>query len=139
MNETFLYTLPQWFVFAAIFVAVYGWVEDKKAFRLVGAATLILLSVYAFIILTGDYFAASHYLTPEEIANEEISEEIMDEVPFQARLFPAYLAFAAAGVFAIPALILDIKNNSKYRIFIVLAALVALAGFFGIVSSLKSL
>lgn len=139
MDNTFLYTLPQWFIFAAVFVVAYGWIEDKKAFRIIGAAVFIVLGIYSLIILSGDYFAASKYLTLEEIANEELTDEITDEIPFQARLLPAYLIFIGSAILAIPAIYFDLKDKKKYRLFIVLAGIVSLIGFFIIVGNIKTL
>jgi len=139
MNDTFLYTLPQWFVFAGVLIVVYGWVENKKPFRLIGTVVFILLGIYALYVLTGDYFAAEKYLTPDEIANEELEEDIMSQIPFQAQLFPAYLSFLVSGVLAIPALYFEIINNRKFRLFIILTILVALLGFFVIVGKLNEI
>jgi hypothetical protein len=139
MHNTFLYTLPQWFIFASIFVTVYGWVENKKAFRIIGAAIFILLGIYAFIILQGDYFSAANFLTPDEIAREELDDEIINEIPFEASLFPAYLSFIFSALFAIPAIYFDYKSKRKYQLFIVISGLIALFGFFIIVGALKSL
>ncbi len=139
MNNTFLYTLPQWFIFAAIFVAVYGWVEDKKAFRLIGAGIFVALGVYSLYILSGDYLAAGSFLTPEEIANEELLDEVLEEIPFEAKLLPAYISFLVSAVIALPAIYFDLRNKKIYRLFIVLAGLVSLFGFFIVVGALKSL
>ncbi len=139
MNDTLLYTLPQWFIFAAIFVVTYGWVENKKPFRIIGAVIFVLLGVYSLIILSGDYFAATEFLTPEEITSEELDGEIIDELPFHAKLFPAYLSFVLASVLALPAIFFEIKNSNKYRWFIVLSALAALFGFFVIIGAVKTL
>lgn len=139
MNDTFLYTLPQWFIFAAIFVAVYGWIEDKKAFRIIGATLFVALGIFALFVFWADYFAASKLLTPDEIAMEELNDEIIDEIPFQAKLIPAYFSFLASAILALPAIYFDIKNKKKYRIFILLAGLTSLFGFFIIVGALKFL
>lgn len=139
MNDTFLYTFPQWIIFASIIVSVYGWIENKKAFRIIGATIFVLLGIYSLIIISGDYFAGAQFLTPEEIASEELDEEIIDEVPFLAQLLPAYLSFVLSAVFAIPAIFLDLKDKKQYRLFIILAGLVALFGFFIIVGAVKSL
>lgn len=139
MNDTLLYTLPQWFIFAAIIVVTYGWVEEKKQFRIIGASIMVLLGIYSLIILSGDYFAAIEFLTLEEIVSEELDGEIIDELPFQAKLFPAYLSFVAAAVLALPAIFLDLRNSKIYRWFIVLSVLVSLFGFFVIVGALKAL
>ena len=138
MKDTFLYTLPQWFIFAGVFVVVYGWIEDKKAFRMIGSALFILLGIYSLIILLGDSFAAENFLTPDEIANEELSEEIIPEIPFQTLLLPAYICFLVSSVLAIPALIFETKNNRMYRYFIVASILVALLGFLIVVGVIKS-
>ena len=139
MNETFLYTLPQWFIFAAVFVAVYGWMENKKEFRIIGASILVLLGIFSLFVITGDSLAAGKFLTPNEIASEELADGIVDEVPFQVKLLPAYISFVLSAVLAIPAIVLDIKNKKMYRWFIILSGLVSLFGFFVIVGILKYL
>lgn len=139
MNDTLLYTLPQWFVFAAIIIVTYGWVEDKKPFRIIGALLFVLLGIYSLIILSGDYFAAKDFLTPEEIVREELDGEIIDEIPFQAKLFSAYLSFIVSSILALPAILLDLKNSKKYRWFIIISGLVSLFGFFVIIGAVKTL
>jgi hypothetical protein len=139
MSDTFLYTVPQWFIFAAILGMVYGWVEEKKVFRLIGAFILVALGVFSLIIITGDYFAPSKFLTPDEIASVEMEEDVTNDVPFVAKLFPAYLSFLLSALLAIPAIFLDIKNKKSYRIFLIISSLTALFGFFIIVGVLKYL
>lgn len=139
MNDTFLYTLPQWFIFAAVFVAVYGWIEKKKAFRIIGASIFVLLGIYSLFIIFGDYLAGGEFLTPGEIADQELTDDAIEEIPFQAKLLPAYLSFIVSAVLAIPAIILDIKNKKSYKWFIIIAGLVSLFGFFAIVGVLQYL
>ena len=139
MNDTFLYTLPQWFIFAAIFVVVYGWIEHKKAFRIIGTSIFVVLGIYSLFIITGDYLAAGKFLTPDEIVSKELIDEKFEEIPFQAKLLPAYLSFVVSAVLAIPAIFLDIKNKKSYQWFIAIAGLVSLFGFFIIVGVLKYL
>lgn len=139
MNDTLLYTLPQWFIFSGIFVIAYGWVEDKKPFRIIGTSILVLLGVYSVYVILGDSFAASEFLTPEEIAREELDDEILNEIPFQARLMPAYWSFVLGAIAAAPAIFLDIKNNRKYRWFIVASAIIVLFGFFVIIGAIRTL
>ncbi len=139
MSDTLLYTLPQWFIFAAVFVISYGWIEDKKPFRIIGAVILLLLGLFSLYVLLGDSFAANKYLTPEEIVREEFDDEIIDEIPFQAKLLPAYISFVLASVLAVPAIFLDLKDNRKYRWFFIAAGLIVLFGFFVIVSAVRSL
>lgn len=139
MNDTLLYTLPQWFIFAAIFVTVYGWIEQKKAFRIIGTAIFILLGIFSLFVIFGDYLAASKYLTPEEITNQEIYEDTVEEIPFIAKLLPAYLSFVFSAVMAIPAIVLDIKDKKGYQWFTVITGLMALLGFFIIVGVIRYL
>jgi hypothetical protein len=139
MNDTLLYTLPQWFIFAAVFVAVYGWIEKKKAFRIIGASIFVLLGVYSIIIISGGYLAGGEFLTPGEIADIELDGETVEVIPFQAKLLPAYLSFVVSAIIVIPAIFLDLKNKNSYQWFILASGLVALFGFFVIVGVLKYL
>lgn len=138
-NHMLLYTLPQWFVFAAIIASVYGWVEHKKVFRLLGPAIFFLLGIFAALILWGFLFPAFDFLTPEEIASYEMEDELNPEVPFQAMLFPAFISFVASGILAIPAIILEWLNRKGKNLLVILTALIALLGFFMIVGALRSL
>jgi len=137
MSQVFLYTFPQWIVFAALFVVIYGWVEQKKVFRLTGEAIFIMLGVFALIVIFGDYLAAGKFLTLDEIAAEELNGEILNEVPIEARLLPAYWSFLAAGILAIPTFLLEWKNHKRTNVLIVVTSLVALLGFFIVVSALR--
>ncbi len=139
MSDTFLYTVPQWFIFAAIIGMVYGWIEDKKVFRLIGAFVLVALGIFSVFVLMGDYFAAGKYLTPDEVVSEELAEEVTGEIPFIAKLLPAYVSFLFSALLVVPAIFLDIKDQKSYRIFLIISSLVALAGFFVIVGVLKFL
>ena len=137
MSDTFIYIVPQWFIFAAIIGMVYGWIEEKKAIRMIGAGILIALGIFSLIILSGDYFSAGKFLTQEELASQQLEENIPEEIPFIARLFPAYLLFVISAVLSVPAIIFDLKNQKGYVYWAIIAGLVALAGFFVIVGQLK--
>ena len=138
MTDTFLYTIPQWFVFAALFMIIYGWVEHKKPFRIIGISFFILLGIFSLAILLGDYLAPGDYLTPEEVASEEIDDEILNHIPIEKQLFPAYIAFLVASILSFPALLLDWFEKKHARTFIVLCGLAALLGFFIIVGAVRS-
>ncbi len=138
-QDILLYTLPQWFVFAAIIASVYGWVEQKKIFRLMGPVIFFLLGLFAVLTLWGGFFSAYEFLTPEEIFIEETEDEINAEIPFQVMLFPAYLAFILSGLLAIPSFILEWKSRKGKNLMVILTALISLLGFFIIVGALKSL
>ena len=138
-QDIFIYTLPQWFVFAALVVIAYGWVEKKQIFRIIGSMIFVLLGIFAIYSIYAGYFAANEFLTPEELANEELEEEALQEIPFHIRLLPAYWSFVLSGILAIPAVYFDWKDKKPKRLFIVLAGLVALFGFFIIVGELRML
>ncbi len=138
MTEVFLYTFPQWIIFAALFGIVYGWVENKKAFRLIGLAAFVVLGLFSVYVFIGDFLAPGQLLTPEEIMHEELHDEIINEGPIEAQLLPAYLSFIGSAVLALTAFILDWLNKKQYRLFTVLAGLVALLGFFIVVGAVRS-
>ncbi|KAF0239529.1 MAG: hypothetical protein FD181_117 [Prolixibacteraceae bacterium] len=139
MNGTFLYTLPQWFVFAAIFVTVYGWVERKKPFRIIGMSIFFALGIFSLFVIFGDYLAAGKYLTAEEIASQQIYGDTEEEMPFIGKLLPAYLSFIISAILAIPAIFLDIRNKKSYQWFSVITGLISLLGFFIIVGVIRYL
>ncbi|MFW6245890.1 MAG: hypothetical protein ACOC13_00430 [Tangfeifania sp.] len=138
-QDTILYTLPQWLVFGAIIGIAYGWVEQKKVFRLIGTSFFILLGMFSGYAIYSGFFSASEFLTPEEIMSEELDENIISEMPFQARLLPAYWSFIVSGILAIPGIWFDLKERKPKRLFIILSGIVALLGFFIIVGELRAL
>jgi hypothetical protein len=138
-QDTILYTIPQWFVFAGIIASVYGWVEHKKTFRLLGPVIFFLLGIFSLYSIQNGSFSVSEFLTPNEIINEEMEEEMMEDVPFVAQLLPAYFAFLFSGLLAIPAFFLEWKNRKGKNLLIILTALAGLMGFFIIVGALRSL
>lgn len=136
-QNVFLYTMPQWFIFSSIIVIVYGWVEKKKPIRIIGILILVALGMYAAWAISKGYFLSSKFLTPEELLQEDLEGEMMEEIPFEGKLLPAYWSFIVSGVLAIPAAILDWKDKKPNRLLIIIAGLVALFGFFVIVGALK--
>ncbi len=138
MNENvFLYTLPQWFIFSALLVIIYGWIEKKKPFKIIGLVILIALAIFSVYAIMKGYFDSHNFLTPNEVINEEIEGELTEEIPFEGMIFPAYWSFILAGIFAVPSLFFEIRNKKPARLFIVITGLVALLGFFIIVDALK--
>jgi hypothetical protein len=138
-QDILLYTLPQWFIFAGVIASIYGWVEHKKVFRMLGPVIFFLLGLFSLYSIATGSFLAHNFLTPEEIINEEMEEEIMEELPFIAQIFPAYIAFLVSGALAVPAFILEWKDRKGKSLLIVLTAIAGLLGFFIIVGALKSL
>lgn len=138
-QDTLLYTLPQWFVFAGIIASVYGWAEHKKTFRLLGPVIFFLLGIFALWSILNGSFSAREFLTPEEMIDEAMEEETMEDIPFVAQLLPAYFAFLVSGLLAIPTFFLEWKNGKGKNLLIILTALAGLLGFFIIVGALRSL
>lgn len=138
-QDAFLYTLPQWFIFASLIVIAYGWIENNKIFRIIGSIGFILLGIFAVYAISRGYFLASEFLTPKEIISEELEEEFIEEVPFMVQLLTAYRSFVVSAILAIPAIYFDWKNIKPTRLFIVLAGLVSLFGFFVIVGALGNI
>ena len=138
-QDVFIYTLPQWFIFSAIAVIIYGWIEKKQAFRLIGLFIFVVLGVFSIYTIQAGYFSASHLLTPEELTERSMGDETYTNLPFQARLLPAYWSFVITALLAVPALYFDWKNIKPRKLFTILASLVALFGFFIIVGELRML
>ena len=84
-------------------------------------------------------FSASEFLTPEEIMSEELDENIISEIPFEAKLLPAYWSFIVSGILAIPGIYFDWKERKPKRLFMLLSGLVSLFGFFIIVGELRAI
>ncbi len=137
--EQFIYTLPQWIVFAGIIAYVYGNVEKKKVFRLTGIVILIILGLFAAWAINRGYFSSHRYLTPEEIISEEMDENIAGDLPFPARLFPAYIFFLFSGLTAVPALIFELKESKWKSYLTIISAFFAVTGFFIIAGALNAL
>lgn len=136
-HDVILYTIPQWFIFSSFLGIVYGWVEKKKPFRIVGLLVLVALGIFSVYAISKGYFLSSQFLTPEEIINEELNGELIEEIPFEGMLLPAYWSFIVSGILAVPAAYLDWKGKKINRLLMVIAGLVSLFGLFIIVSALK--
>jgi len=135
-QNTLLYTLPQWLIFAAITASIYGWAEQKKIFSMIGPLLLISLGIFASFAIFRGSFSSFTYLTPEEIINEELSQDISSEIPIGAKIFPAYLSFIFSGILALPAFILQWKNKKFKNTFMIVSGLISLIGFFIIAGAL---
>jgi hypothetical protein len=137
--DPMLYTVPQWFVFAGVVSSIYGWIEHKQVFRLLGPVFFLLLSFFSLWALLNGSFASVEFLSPEEMVNEDMEERVVGQVPMQVQLFPAYLSFLISGFLAVPAVIAEWRGHKSRLWFIITTALAGLFGFFIIVGSLKSI
>jgi hypothetical protein len=136
-QDTFLYTIPQWIIFAAIISIVYGWVEKKKTFTLIGIGLGVILGIFAAYAIASGYFVFSQFLSPDEILSEELEEDVVRELPIQAKILPAYWMFVVSGILSIPAFIMELKSKKAARWLMVAFCLIALGGFFIIVGAVK--
>jgi hypothetical protein len=137
-QNTFLYIIPQWLVFVSVVVIIYGWVEKKKIFGLIGLGFIVILAIFALYIINSGYFVFHEFLTPEEIVSEALEEEMLNELPLQAKLLPPYWLFVVSGLMAIPTLFFEWKNKKYARLFKIITGLIAMGGFFLIVGILKN-
>ncbi len=137
-QNTFLYIVPQWFIFASVIALAYGWVEKKRGFRMIGFGLLIALGLYAVYAIAEGYFVYYDFLTPEEIIASEMEEEFIEEMPLEGRILPAYWLFIASAITAIPGFVLEWNNKKQAKIFIFVSGLIALGGFFIIVGALRT-
>ena len=129
-------TVPQWAIFAAVSVIIYGWVERKKAFGMVGSGLLIILGAFAgWAIFTGLLVPENLFDTREAYNGEELF--LPDEMPIEGRMLPFYWAMVANGIFGFFAVLAE-GFNKKYgtglKIFI---CLVALGIFFGMIGAAR--
>jgi hypothetical protein len=136
-QDTILYTIPQWIIFVGLISIAYGWVEKKRIFNLIGLGLFIGLGIFAVYAIASGYFAFSEFLSPNEIISEELEEDVVQELPMQAKLLPAYWLFVASGILAIPTFILELKEKKLARWFLVLMGIVAIGGFFIVTGAIK--
>lgn len=135
-NFTIL-TIPQWFIFAAVTVIIYGWMEHKKSFGLIGSAVFVLLAVFTgWAILSG-------MLVPESFieAAGTIDEEIMlapDEIPIEGRMLPFYWGITINGLIAVAAFVTEWRNMKAAKALKITICIIGLLMFFGMMSIVKS-
>lgn len=138
MNSgTFLYTVPQWIVFAAVISIVYGWIESKQVFKLLGLGILFGLGILSAYLISADYFAYNDYLSPEEVLSEQMEEPYLGNLPIETKILPAYWLFIVSSVLSIPSFILEWKNKKGAKLMAVITGLIVLAGFFIIVGAIR--
>jgi hypothetical protein len=124
-------TVPQWAIFAAISVIIYGWVERKKVFGVVGSALIFVLGIFAaWVIFSGMLVPEGLFDTREAFDGEELFQP--GEMPIEGRMLPFYWGMAINGVLGLSAAIAESLNKKYAKILKVMICLIALAIFFGI-------
>ena len=123
-------TVPQWAIFAAITVVIYGWVEQKKAFGMVGSIILIALGIFAgWAIYKGLLIPEGLFDTKEAMDGEELF--LPDEFPIEGRLLPFYWGLIGNSVVALGSLITEMMNNKQAKLLKVAMCIIGLLIFFG--------
>lgn len=123
-------TVPQWAIFVAVTVVIYGWVEHKKAFGMIGSVILIALGFFAgWAIYKGLLMPEGLFDTKELMDGEELF--LPDELPMEGRLLPFYWALVVNSFIAIGALITDLMNKKAGKFLKVAMCIFGLLIFFG--------
>ena len=134
-NFTIL-TIPQWAIFTAITVIVYGWVEHKKAFGMVGSALLIALGVFAaWVIYSGLLVPESLFDTREAMDGEDLF--MPDELPIEGRMLPFYWGMIINTLVALAAFLAEAYNKKSAGILKIAACGAALLIFFGMLGAAR--
>lgn len=129
-------TVPQWAIFAAIIVVIYGWVERKKAFGMVGSLILMALGIFAgWAIYNGLLMPEGLFDTKEVMDGEELF--LPDELPIEGRLLPFYWGLIANSVVALGALLTDIMNKKVTKALKVAMCIFGILIFFGMIGVAK--
>lgn len=137
ISNLFILTIPQWSIFAAVTVIIYGWVERKKSFELVGLAILALLAVFAgWTIFSG-------MLVPESFFESTgiVDDEIMlapDEIPIEGRMLPFYWGITVNGIIAMAAFITEWKDLKISKTLKIITCVIAILMFFGLLSAVSN-
>ena len=125
-------TVPQWAIFAAITVVIYGWVEQKKAFGMVGSIILMALGIFAgWAIYNGLLMPEGLFDTKEALDGEELF--LPDELPIEGRVLPFYWGLIFNGFVALGALLAEIMNKKIAKVLKVIMCIIGLLIFFAMI------
>lgn len=139
MDIYFLYSIPQWVIFVSLVVIIYGWVEHKKVFGLLGSSFFILLALFSIFAISKGYFVFNNYLSPEEIISQEMEETGLDipGLPVQARLLPIYWGLIISGALACITFFLEWNEKKNIKLFKILLGGFSIGLFFMILAVIK--
>ena len=132
-----LLSIPQWAVFAAITIIIYGWTEGKRSFTQIGTAIFVLLGIYAaWVIYTGLLVPETLFDTAEELDGEILFNP--DEIPIEGRMLPVYWGFVVNGVLALAAFITGMKESKASKVLKIIAIIFSLFLFFAMIGISRS-
>jgi hypothetical protein len=130
-------TVPQWAIFASITVMVYGWIEKKRIFGIIGSAIMVLLGLFAA------YAVFAGLLIPDSILdiNENLPKEELfnpDELPLEGRLLPFYWVLVVNGALALIALLGEVYHKRFAKILKLIVGAVAILVFFLMMAAIRT-
>jgi hypothetical protein len=129
-------TVPQWAIFASITVMIYGWVEKKSIFGIVGSAILVALGIFAaYAIAAGLMIPESMLDISENLPKEELFNP--DELPVEGRLLPFYWALIANGVLALAAMFAEIYHKKIAAILKIIIGAIGIVVFFLMMAAVR--
>jgi len=122
-------TVPQWAIFAGITVMIYGWVEKKSIFGIVGSGILVALGIFAaYAIAAGLMMPESMFDISENLPKDELFNP--DELPVEGRLLPFYWALIVNAILALAAMFAEIYRKKFATILKIIIGTVAIILFF---------
>ena len=118
-NYTVL-TVPQWAIFAGITVMIYGWIEKKRIFGIVGSGILVALALFAaYAIFAGLMIPENMLDISEDLPIDELFNP--DELPIEGRLLPFYWFLVINGIIALIAMVSEIYRKRIANILKIIA------------------
>jgi hypothetical protein len=134
-NFTIL-TVPQWAIFAGITVMIYGWVEKKSIFGIVGSGILAALGIFAaYAIAAGLMMPESMLDISENLPKDELFNP--DELPVEGRLLPFYWILIGNGILALGAMFAEIYHKKIAAVLKILIGAVAIVLFFLMMAAVR--
>ena len=137
ISNYIIITIPQWAIFAGITVMIYGWVEKKRIFGIIGAGILVLLGIYAtWAIISGA-------LIPQELldATDPFTDEKLfspDELPVEGRLLPHYWGLVLSGLLALATLLSEIYHKRFTSFLKVITGILSVIIFFLMMAAIRA-
>lgn len=129
-------TVPQWAIFVAVTAMVYGWLEKKKIFGIVGPGILAALGIYAAYVLFAGLLVPENML---DVSSDLPKDELFnpDELPLEGRLMPFYWGLVCNGVLALVAMIAGIRESNFSGILKSIAGGMAILLFFAMMAVVR--
>ena len=135
-NFTIL-SIPQWAVFAAVTIIIYGWTEGKRSFTQIGTVILFLLGIYAaWVIYTGLLVPESLFDTTEALDGEVLFNP--DEIPMEGRMLPVYWGFVVNAAIALAAFITGLRDGKASKVLKIITIVFSLFLFFAMIGISRS-